>query len=255
MFEKQGGANKNSNTGKKGALNNKEVIAEYDEVLSKEDEAVYKSKLDILKEKLGLGADKKTPQSALETNLIDDESVATFIDWKSSIRLFVSYFIVLLLILVGSFVYITYLEAEKEKKADTYEDTIRSLQTSIASQEKDVENGLTLQKKVAALEGLLDRHIYWTNFFEYLEKNTLDKVYYSGFGGGVDGEYSLSATAEDAYFTATEQLKSFREDKFSKEVDISSLSASEEEEGTGKTIGFNLQLKVDPDIFLIKKEK
>ncbi len=249
MFGKQGETN-NAEKEKPleaGVVKNKEVIAEYDEALSSETEqGSYLSKLEMLKNKLGLG-DAPASSSGIKTNLIDNNDVATFVDWKSSSSVFVSYFLILLILVSGSLAYLTFLEKEEAKKVNIYDEDIQKIKDNIENEERMVEEGLEFQSKMIALEALLNKHIYWTNLFKYLEKNTLEEVSFSAFSGGLDGKYGLDASASDRYFTASEQIKSFAEDEFTTSVSASDLSLSEE--GDVVSIGFNLNIKVKPEIF------
>ncbi|MDA3840739.1 MAG: hypothetical protein PF572_06685 [Patescibacteria group bacterium] len=256
MFEKQGendNLEEKKDISKGGVIKNKEVIAEYDEVLNKENEekGAYISKLEMLKNKLGLG-DGFSASSGIKTNLIDNDDVATFVDWKSNLSVFVSYFLVFLLLLSGSLAYLTFLEKEENKKASIYDENILNAKEGIAKEELLVDEGIKFQEKIFALESLLDKHVYWSNLFSYLEKNTLEEVSFSGFSGDTSGSYGFTSKAKDSYFIATEQIKIYEEDENTKKVVFSSITLNEDEK-TGETnVDFNLNLEVDPEIFYKK---
>ncbi|PLX21761.1 hypothetical protein C0584_01510 [Candidatus Parcubacteria bacterium] len=254
MFGIQGEKNKNNDSpNKEGKVDNKKIISEYDETLSTEQNernGGVSNKLDALKEKLGLHS-SATGESGIKTNLIDTDDVATFIDWKSSSSIFISYFLVLLIIISGGMAYLTFLEGEKEKKATSYEERILAIKANISSEEQKAEEVDRLQKKMIAFETILDNHIYWTNFFDYIEDNTLAQVSYQQFSGETDGEYSLLAKAENSFFTAGEQLKKFKEDELTVAADASQLSLSSREGNT--FVNFIFSLKVDPKIFYNKE--
>jgi len=256
MFEKQGEDNNLEKKGtitKKGAIKNKEVIAKYDEVLNSENKQreSHLGKLELLKQRLGLSGNGNNYSLDIKTNLINNDDVATFIDWKSNLSIFVSYFLIFLILISGAFAYLTFLEKEKEKEVGIYDEDIQKTEELIADEENYIEKGLLFQNKIEALEKVIDKHIYWSQFFAYLEKNTLKEVYFDKFSGGLNGNYGLSGTADKLYYIATEQIKTFKEDKLTEEADVSKLSLDNAEGGT--KINFDLKLKVNPDIFY-KKE-
>lgn len=254
MFDNQGENRNISQTSsplKKGLIKNKEAIAEYDEALNMEDSQrdSHFSRLDILKRKLGLGDGLKT-DSEIKTNLIDDE-VATFIDWKSAFNSFIVYFSILLILIIGAFAYLSFLENEEEKKANIYNEDILSTSLSIKKEEQTIDKGLILQGKIQAVEYLIDNHIYWTNFFDFIEENTLESVYYDKFGGNTKTQFDFLATADKNYFNATEQIKLFKENAYIQEVEVSSLNLKEDGDSTQVTFSINLQ--VDPEILYKRK--
>ena len=258
MFGKQGEKNnleEQENTLKKGVVKNKEVIAEYDDVLNGEEKegqrSGFVSRLDLLKEKLGL--EDISFDSEIKTNLVDNDNVVTFIDWKSNLNIFISYFLIFIILISGSFAYLTFLEKEEKKKANIYDENILRTKEGIIREESLVDDGLRFQDKVIAIEALLDKHVYWTNLFKYLEENTLGEVSFSAFSGDVSGQYSFSSIAKNYYFTATEQIKVYENNKNTKSVSLSSMSLNEDKK-TGETnISFNLKLEVDPNIFYKEK--
>lgn len=237
---------------KKGIIKNKEVIAEYDEALSSEENSIkkYSNKLDILKERLGLGGGA-TLDSEIKTNLIDSDNVVTFIDWKSGVSFFISYFLLLVFFVIGSLVYISFMEREEKKNVDSYEEQISAIQKSILIEEKKVEEGLVLQERILATEYLIDNHVYWSQFFDFIEKNTLESVYYDSFSGELEAEFSFNGTADRDYFNATEQVKLLKKNKNVLNAQVDSFSLQEDEEDSN--VSFSLELSLDPEILYKRK--
>jgi hypothetical protein len=111
---------------------------------------------------------------------------------------------------------------------------------------------LAFKKKTDAASSLLDNHIYWTNFLDWLEKNTLSTVTYSGFSGKSDGIYELNASA-NTFREVSWQTRAFLADPsiIAVKVDEASMQAGDdttEDAGVAK-VNFNLNLKVDPKLF------
>ena len=251
MFREQGDENnlEKKKDFKKGAIKNKEVIAKYDNALSSEkgQEGGRLGKLELLKQRLGLGGEVENFSSNIKTNLIDNDDVATFIDWKSSFNIFISYFLIFLILISGAFAYLTFLEKEKINKFNIYDEDIQKTKELIEKEELLVEEGLLFREKIGILEGLVDNHVYWSQFFSYVEKNTFEEVYFEKFSGDLEGEYNLAGVADNKYFMAAEQLKAFRQDELTESVDFTELSLRETENET--EIYFDLSVKVRTDIF------
>src|SRR3989344_9237858 len=79
------------------------------------------------------------------------------------------------------------------------------------AQKDQVEEISRAAQQVKVVRGLLDNHVHWTKFFDWLEKATLANVYFSGFMGDVAGKFTLTASARD-YVTLAQQLVSLQAD-------------------------------------------
>jgi hypothetical protein len=98
---------------------------------------------------------------------------------------------------------------------------------------------------IATVLDLLNKHVYWTNFFDLLEEYTLDNVYYTGFASSNNGALTLAATAPD-YYSVAKQLKILQQEEASEfitDVDISSASASD------SGVDFSISLTLNPGLF------
>jgi len=136
--------------------------------------------------------------------------------------------------------------------------------------EKEVTElaGITIRIKEVKL--LLNEHIYWTNFFNFLEDNTLDDIYYEDFNGGLSGLYTLNTAAlnfdsfinqMDIWQKEEEYTKSISIDGYQTEVEMSSEQEEEEEiegevieesretQASQSTINFTMGLEISPNIF------
>jgi hypothetical protein len=118
----------------------------------------------------------------------------------------------------------------------------------------DIKNGsqaaIQFQKKVANINNLLNKHVYWTNFFEYLEKNTLSEVFYKGgFSGSLDYQYSLKAST--ANFTLAEkQVIQFLSDSLTQTASIEKAAVVGGGQSANKNVDFDIKLSVKPALFL-----
>jgi hypothetical protein len=98
-------------------------------------------------------------------------------------------------------------------------------------------------QQVKAAGGLLDSHVRWTYFFDWLEKATLADVYFSGFMGDVAGKFNMTASARD-YTTLAQQLVSLKGDP--SVLDVNVTEASRDSQGW---VNFSLTLTVSPSVF------
>jgi len=130
------------------------------------------------------------------------------------------------------------------------------LETEITATELKINNlkdqyvkAMEFERRLELSSAVLNNHVYWTNFFNFLEKNTLkDNVYYKSFSGDVYGGYILPAVSNDVLAV------NFQSKVFSDNPNIISSSINEEEivndENTGKThINFNFNFNLNPKIF------
>lgn len=78
-------------------------------------------------------------------------------------------------------------------------ESYQSLQTTLA----------TTNATLSGIQELLNEHVYWTNWFTFLEHYTLPNVYYTEFSGNSGGSISLSAVT-DTYESVTQQINAFR---------------------------------------------
>jgi len=163
--------------------------------------------------------------------------------------------IIPILLLVGWYFLIGFQEQLLEEKITMAEKQMEQAQSQIEAKRNLANKNAFLEKKMLAIKGLLDDHIYWTNFFNLLEKYTLDNVYYTDFSADISGQISLPAVAggssvADRYRTIAEQLEALKQaDDFIKDVSVSEV-ALEATEGQGITgASFEIELTLVDGVF------
>lgn len=191
------------------------------------------------------------------TNLIAGEDTI-IIDWNKNM-LFLA-----LAVFAGIFVIVVLYGFEyfNEQKASLAGQELSQEILALRQQkDKAISNAKTvdaLWSKVQKVRALVGRHVYWTNFFKFLEDNTLAEVYYSsGLSGTADGTYSFSVAGPN-FATVSKQIKVFKNSEFVEEVSVGEASLEEDidpEKIYQKRVVFDLQLKVKPDIFLKNQPK
>ena len=200
---------------------------------------------------------KAAPQNPkiLEVNLIKGEVRIAF-DWRRNISI-----LVLTLVIAGAFIAEIYFgldlwAKQEEARAKVLADEITRLSDEVKDTRAKAESALEYKDKSIEVSRLIDNHVYWSSFFDWLEKNTLSTVKFSGFDGTTDGIYTLQATAS-SYQDASWQVKALLDDPLVKKASITDVSSGEEEGETPegevisgkKTVSFVLELEVSPEIF------
>ncbi len=119
------------------------------------------------------------------------------------------------------------------------------------NQALDSERGeaQNFQKKLKIADKILGNHIYWTNLFSFLEKNTVADVYFVNLIGGDDGQIVMSGVAK-SYAAMARQITAFRAGDQVSKVSVLSASASVDTEGNVTEINFDAKLQFNPKIFL-----
>ena len=130
-------------------------------------------------------------------------------------------------------------------------ENIQDTENALAKFEDSVKRINETGQEIQRVYDLLNKHIYWTNFFALLEKYTLPEVKFSGFAATNSGALTLNATAPD-YATMAKQLKILQTEQakeFVTEVDISG--------GTKNDMGvtFSISLVLNPDLFYYQTNK
>lgn len=203
---------------------------------------------------------KKAPASAparrvvlqnphiLEVNLIKDEAVISF-DWNKNLMV-----LVLVLALAGLVVMEVYFGlgwwADQETARLTANKALVDQANAATAQLKNqTAAALAYKAKSADFSLLLANHVVWDNFFSWLERNTLSTVQYDSFSGGLDGNYTLNATAV-SYADAAWQVKAFLADPLTKAASVTEVTGGQSKDPTkAGRVSFSLSLQVDPGIF------
>ncbi|MFA5184037.1 MAG: hypothetical protein WC456_00760 [Patescibacteria group bacterium] len=183
----------------------------------------------------------------LDVNLVKDEVQISF-DWrKNGLTLF------LVLAIAALFVGEIYFgldqwEKQEARRTQILEEQVALTNAEISKLKNQIGAALAYKEKSAAFSDLLDNHVYWTNFFSWLEKNTLSSVKYEQFSGGLDGLYVLNATAK-TYADVSWQVRSFLKDPLVEKATVASAEATSEGEDLTGDLNFTITLQVKPEIF------
>lgn len=236
----------------------KEILAKSSEAIERENSlrqggaAVAAEKKTVERKSMYVSQDDnqwRAPK-VLKTNLMEGE-VISFYNWRESARGFIAILLICGFLVGAAYVGLLFWEMRALDKSQILAVDIETVKQRIARAESNLDNINVFQKKLTLVGTLLKNHVYWTNFFKFIEAYTLPDVYYQGgFSGDTAGKYNFNATA-GGYKDITDQLAAFKQsDKVLKAaVTSGSLTDSGAERGAGYAVGFQLELEIDRTVF------
>ncbi len=227
--------------------NDKKILAEHKNLTEKEKQ-----------NRLSVDNDKNKWKAArtLKTDLIKDE-LTVFFDWKKALMVFGANLLIVFFLLVVLYFGVILWKISAEKKTMLIDSEMSEFGIKISEVSRELEGVDEFREKAKIASILLDKHIYWTNFFKFIEENTLSNVYYpSSFSFDTSGEFSLNAQT-DSFQTMSEQIKIFRQNPYVLNVDSSGGTMEGGADEKGASVKFSISLSLKPSIFLknIKNDK
>jgi len=196
----------------------------------------------------------KSPE-ILETNLIKNE-IVVFFNWQNYI---IKLFVVIIIscsVMLGAYWSIIFWGNKKEAETKILDDKFKAISLEVHEATDEVAEVLQFNKRLKLVKSLLDQHIYWSNFFNFLEANTINSIFYSGFTGNLEGEYLLPATA-NTFKEIEAQVNSFNENDYVLEAsanrgstDLKDIKFEDiKEEEKSSVVLFDIKLIIDQSIF------
>ncbi len=190
----------------------------------------------------------------LEVNLIKEEASA-FLNWRKFLApLFLSVLAAVILV-VEVYLLIGWWKKQESERYLVVESSYQVALAEIAELQTEYQKLTDFKNKVNLMEELINYHPYWTNFFNWLESKTLSSVYWGGFSGGLNGQYSFGGSAQ-TFADISWQVRALLDDqnvlKASVEAGDGGIVATEDEEGNidmESQVSFSLDLEIDPAIF------
>lgn len=203
-----------------------------------------------------------------ETNLVKNQTTLYF-NWNKFWLDLIQWLVVTLffLSLCGSLFYLW--RRNQNKQAGDIVQRLAKINRLINLTENEVSGVLDFRLRLIMVSELLNKHIYWNNFFSFLEKNTLPNVFYQDFIGDTNGDYILKART-DNFDSMAKQLKVFRQSPDVLEVsseggemvknepvaiEFSEDQLSDDQEVIIENIApvtqlnFSIRLKIKPELF------
>ena len=189
-------------------------------------------------------------KEVLATDLIQRE-IVTYFNWKSSIVILLLLVFLDILVLFSGYQGLIYWEKNEKQKVEEINQELNGVNMQVMKAKKNLNEITLFQNKIEKVRFVLDHHIYWTNYFKFLEENLLKDINFKGgFIGKTDGKFTFSGETKD-FYRLTEQLKYLKNNK---NVLVAFSSGGSVGGKFGDSVvNFDLELAVNPEIFYFKK--
>lgn len=190
---------------------------------------------------------KEEPMEVLETNLIKGE-IITFFDWHRKIIILINAILIPVFLVAVIYFGLIYYQKQNQAKIDEQVKKLSELAAEVKQAEAGLKEITDFQTRLKTVSQIFAKHIYWTNFFKFLEDNTIKDVYYGGFTGDTSGTYSLDALAS-RFSNISEQVDILKNsDKITDVQTIGGEFITGDAENKAR-VKFNLNLSILKNIF------
>jgi Tfp pilus assembly protein PilN len=234
---------------------------------------------------IGVGADKSgdspmifnnntwNNSGVMATNLIDKTDYS-FFDTGKKIRYLLAGVMGAVFVIAVLYLGLLTWEHLEYYSLKEQEEKIKDLRNDVLKLEMETKEAKLFQEKLSFATRILDKHIYWSNFFNLLESVTLPEVVYTGgINLQLNSPYNFRARTDD-YESMKNQLMVLAEHGLVKNLKLSDVSDYEEnqiqDEGQGafadpaqansassteplqvikRGVEFGLDFEIDGDIF------
>jgi Tfp pilus assembly protein PilN len=182
--------------------------------------------------------------------------VTTFVSWSKYVNTAVIVLGLSLALLVVLFFGLIYWETIANQEGEALVAEIKQIDMQINQLREDTKEVDQFQRRMNLAGELLDKHIYWTKYFDVLENILLKEARITNtFSGSLNGVYNFSIEV-NSFEAIYNQLRFLREHPavLSAQVDSGTFveSNSKEGEDLGSKVEFKLELALDPEIFFDK---
>lgn len=221
----------------------------------KTEEDIYKSKeiLNVIKRKKKR-VEKKKP-GTLEVNLIPEDLLKLPVDiFKIKVYVVLKFSFIFLALIVLSYLGLYYYSFTLEEQSQDYDQQIVEIEIEIEKFSTVKEQIDRLQQRASSLLAILNEHVYWTKFFELLENNTINDVYFNDFSAQKESKVSLSGVGKKYESVARQMLAFEQAENFIKSVEINSATASVDSGEEIESVNFAASIELVPDL-LIKTDQ
>ncbi len=193
----------------------------------------------------------------LETNLIKDNAVV-FFNWGKNIVFLIMTVIFSLAVVLGVYYWLIWREAQEIGKDYGFKGKLAQIDSQTEKMGKYIQDNRIeeLKSKLNLASILLSSHVYWTNFFNYLEKNTLSDVYYLNFSGNTKGKYVLNSRTKK-FSIIESQVKQFLSDEYTISafvnrgaIDEGGSTKDNKDYSDINNVGYDINLVLDTSIFV-----
>ena len=186
-------------------------------------------------------------QRVIETNLMQGELV-TFFDWRSKVMILVGAVLGPVLLIGAVYYGLVFYQKSNEAKNLAQAQKFAELEQNIAKEEAGAKEISGFEAQLKTVSKIFGQHIYWTNFFKFLEDNTIKDVYFINFDGDTSGNYLMDALAVN-YGGIAGQVNAFKNDKKITAVEAEGGETVSGDKASQSLIKFILNFTVAKSIF------
>jgi len=183
----------------------------------------------------------------IETNLLSDK--LNLYNYKGEIITALTFFILSGLLVASIYGLLFYWQKNKRDRALIEEQRLADINFKINIAKERVAKADNFNSKFKPVLEILNSHIYWTNWFDFLEKNLIKDLKISNFTRDLSGKYRLNATVNN-YSQIGETLFALRQNNLVKKADTNAGQMDKSEKDQNSVVSFVLDLEVDQSIFL-----
>ncbi len=224
----------------------------------------------LFDKKLNKEKKREGPASGLDmlnVDLIKGEKEEV-LNWGKYLGLIFLVLVVSSILVLEVYWLLNWWEKTEAQKVEIIDEDVKSIKDEISQLEIEYKELTNFKVRADLANNLLNKHPYWTNFFEWLEGVTLSSVTWESFSGDLNGKYSLSGKS-NTFADISWQVKAFLDDENVLSVGATSYSGGarseivevgrfENEDGEEEietravlrsSVSFTLNLEINPNIF------
>lgn len=153
----------------------------------------------------------------------------------------ITFFVFLWLVLSGY-------SQSRQNELENIKDKISILETETKDLEDIKAQAQVIETKISALKFLFENHIYWSEFFEELEKLTLKKVFYDNLTANSSTDKVVLSGIAENYGELAKLIFSLASFPKIEKVDLNSAKWESKEKIAG--VRFNLSVILKEDILI-----
>lgn len=161
----------------------------------------------------------------LDLNLIKEETSLDF-NWRKNIFSLIFILGVVIFVVLEIYLGLNWWQKDEEARLEVAKAEMKILNQEVSKTREEAKDALAYIEKTKIISPLLENHIYWTNFFSWLEKNTLSTISFEAFDASLNEEFALSGEA-GSYAEVSWQVKQLQDSEYVTRVEILDASLGE----------------------------
>lgn len=170
-------------------------------------------------------------------------------DIKRGLLILVLVIIVETIIIGGVNFWVLQTTSKKVAEREELNQRIAALNQTVVERGKDMSGVIDMDRQIQASLENLNQHVYWSNFFSFLEDNARPNVRFTRFSGDVDSSMFTIDILGKSYRDVAEQIVVLRENPSVLYVRATSASARIGQAGQIEGVTSSLVIKLKPEVW------